>query len=55
MAEPTVASLLFATMHGLMAIQSIGGMHPEKGLNGKESSLRILLELISPKKPDQYR
>ena len=54
-AGSTVASLLFATMHGLIAIESVGGMHPEKGLNGTESSMRVMLELISPKKSKRYR
>jgi AcrR family transcriptional regulator len=49
----TVASLLFATMHGLIAIESNGGMHSEKGLNGVESSLNVLIELINPNPSDR--
>ena len=52
-AGPTVASLLFATMHGLIAIESNGGMHSEKGLNGTESSMRAMIELISPRRLNQ--
>jgi AcrR family transcriptional regulator len=53
----TVASLLFATMHGLIAIESSGGMHAEKGLNGVEGSLKLLIELIAsnlPKRSPNY-
>ena len=49
----TVASLLFATMHGLIAIESNGGMHSEKGLNGIESSLKVLITLITPNPSDR--
>ena len=45
----TVASLLFATMQGLISIESNGGMHAEKGLHGVEESLKSWIELIAPK------
>ena len=43
----TLAGLLFATMHGLIALQESGRMHPEKGLSGVQSSLRTLVHLLS--------
>ncbi len=50
--ENRLPSLLFATMHGLIAIDAAGGMHPEKGLTGVESSLRAWLALIAPQGAD---
>jgi AcrR family transcriptional regulator len=44
----TLAGLLFATMHGLIALQESGRMHPEKGLSGVQSSLKTLVQLLSP-------
>ena len=46
----TVTSLLFATMQGLIAIESVGGMHAEKGLNGVERSLKTWIELVAPRR-----
>jgi AcrR family transcriptional regulator len=45
----TIASLLFATMHGLIAIEANGGLHSEKGLTGVESSLNLLIGLLFQK------
>lgn len=44
----TLTSLLFATLHGLISMESVGGLHPEKGLRSIESSLKTLVELIIP-------
>lgn len=46
----TLAGLLFATMHGLIALQASGRMHPEKGLSGVQSSLKTLIHLLSPQR-----
>ena len=43
-----LAGLLFASMHGLIALQESGRMHPEKGLSGVQSSLKTLVRLLSP-------
>ena len=45
--KTTIAGLLFATMHGLIALEANGRMHPEKGLNGVESGLETLIQLLS--------
>ena len=45
-----LAGLMFATMHGLIALKASGRMHAEKGLTGVESSLQLLVELISPQR-----
>ena len=47
-ANTTLAGLLFATMHGLIALEASGRMHPEKGLSGVQSSLRTLIDLLAP-------
>ena len=47
-AETTLAGLLFATMHGLIALEANGRMHPEKGLHGVENSLETLIKLLAP-------
>ena len=44
-----LAGLLFATTHGLIALQASGRMHAEKGLTGVASSLELLVRLLSPK------
>ncbi len=44
----TVAGLLFATMHGLIALEASGRMHAEKGLSGVQSGLTTLVRLLSP-------
>ena len=44
-----LAGLMFATMHGLIALKASGRMHAEKGLTGVESSLQLLVDLISPR------
>jgi AcrR family transcriptional regulator len=46
----TLAGLLFATMHGLIALKASGRMHPEKGLTGVRSSLELLIDLLSPRR-----
>lgn len=43
-----LASLIFATAHGLLAIESNGGLHPEKGLSSVPASMELLLKLLSP-------
>jgi AcrR family transcriptional regulator len=45
----TLASLLFATMHGLISIEMTAGLHPEKGLSDIESSVELLLKLLAPR------
>ena len=44
----TLAGLLFATTHGLIALEASGRMHPEKGLSGVQTSLKTLVELLVP-------
>ena len=46
----TLAGLLFATMHGLIALEASGRMHPEKGLTGVGSGLELLVHLLSPQR-----
>lgn len=46
--SPALSSLLFAAMHGLIALESSGRMHPDKGLTGVETSIELLIDLISP-------
>ncbi|TBZ19301.1 TetR/AcrR family transcriptional regulator [Rhizobium leguminosarum] len=46
----TLASLIFATTHGLLAIEGNGQLHPEKGLSSVKGSLEILLALLAPPK-----
>lgn len=48
--EAALSSLLFATMHGLIAVEATRGMHPEKGLSSVASSMSLLLELVNPRK-----
>jgi AcrR family transcriptional regulator len=45
----TIALLLFATAHGLIAIEANGGLHPEKGLAGAAHGLEFLVQLLSRK------
>ena len=47
----TLAGLLFATMHGLIALEASGRMHPEKGLSGVQSGLETMVKLLSPQRP----
>ncbi|MGI4831791.1 MAG: TetR/AcrR family transcriptional regulator [Janthinobacterium lividum] len=47
--ETTIAGLLFATMHGLIALEANGRMHPEKGLQGVEVGLESLLRFLAPR------
>ena len=42
-----LAALLFATLHGLIALEVSGRMHPEKGLTGVVPSLELLIQLLS--------
>ena len=48
--EATLAGLLFAAMHGLIALEASGRMHPEKGLTGVQSGLETLVHLLSPQR-----
>ena len=50
--ETTLAGLLFATMHGLIALEASGRMHPEKGLSGVETGLATLVQLLGPQRKD---
>ncbi|MEW5420577.1 TetR/AcrR family transcriptional regulator [Amorphus sp. 3PC139-8] len=43
----TLASLIFASAHGLLAIESDGAMRPEKGLSTVATSMELLLSLLS--------
>lgn len=47
----TLASLVFATTHGLLAMEGNGQLHPEKGLSSVKASMEILLALLAPVKP----
>ena len=47
--ETTIAGLLFATLHGLIALEANGRMHPEKGLHGVENGLETLIQLLAPR------
>lgn len=42
-----IASLLFAATHGLIALESSGRIHPEKGLSDASSSIQLLVDLVS--------
>ena len=44
----TLAGMLFATMHGLIALKASGRMHAEKGLTGVSKTLELLIGLLSP-------
>ncbi|MEJ8571668.1 TetR/AcrR family transcriptional regulator [Microbaculum marinum] len=44
----TLASLIFASAHGLLAMEGNGQMHPEKGLSDVATSMELLLDLLSP-------
>jgi len=48
--KTTLAGLLFATMHGLIALEASGRMHAEKGLSGVQSGLETLVHLLSPQR-----
>ena len=48
--QATLAGLLFATMHGLIALEASGRMHAEKGLSGVQSGLETLVHLLSPQR-----
>lgn len=46
----TMASLLFATLHGLLSMEATSGqLHPEKGLSDVDSSIELLLSLLTPR------
>ncbi len=45
----TLAGLLFATMHGLIALDASGRMHPEKGLSSVKNGLETLVQLLAPR------
>lgn len=42
-----LASLIFASAQGLLAMEGNGQMHPEKGLSNVGDSMELLLELLS--------
>ena len=44
----TLATLLFSTMHGLIAAESTGRMHAEKGVDGVTHGVKILVQLLAP-------
>lgn len=44
----TLSSLIFACVHGLISMESNGGLHPEKGLSSVEASMTLLLDLLGP-------
>ena len=46
--KTSLAGLLFAAMHGLIALEASGRMHAEKGLTGVGRSLELLVQLLSP-------
>ena len=46
--KTNLAGLLFATMHGLIALEASGSMHAEKGLTRVSHSLELLVQLLSP-------
>lgn len=43
-----MASLIFATAHGLLTMERNGQMHPEKGLSTAANSMELLLCLLTP-------
>lgn len=45
-----LTSLIFATARGLLAMESSGALHPEKGLSNVSTSMELLLKLLSPSK-----
>ena len=45
-----LAGLLFATMHGLIALEASGRMHAEKGLTTVEIGLKTLVNLLAPER-----
>jgi AcrR family transcriptional regulator len=50
MPSPALTSLIFASVVGLLAMESNGQLHPEKGLKSVEASIELLLDLLSPQK-----
>lgn len=46
-----LAGLLFASLHGLIALEASGRMRPEKGLTGVVSSMELLIQLLSRSEP----
>ncbi len=50
-----LAGLMFATMHGLIALKASGRMHAEKGLTGVKSSLQLLVDLVSSRSLPSHR
>jgi len=45
-----LTSLIFANAVGLLAMETNGQLHPEKGLSSVEASIELLLALLSPDK-----
>jgi AcrR family transcriptional regulator len=48
--KATIAGLLFATMHGLIAMEASGKMRPEKGLTNVAGGLETLVHLLAPQR-----
>lgn len=46
--DTNLAGLLFASMHGLIALEASGRMRPEKGLTSVRHSMDLLIQLLSP-------
>jgi len=44
----TLASLIFASAQGLLAMEGNGQMHPDKGLSNVKASMELLLDLLCP-------
>ena len=47
-----LTSLIVATVHGLLAMEANGQLHPEKGLSSVKGSMEILLALLAPFKAE---
>lgn len=45
----TLTSLIFAMVHGLLAMEANGLLHPEKGLSSVRGSMETLLALLAPR------
>ena len=47
----TLSGIVFASLHGLLAFEANGQMHPDKGFIGVGPSVDLLIELISTDHP----
>ena len=43
-----LAGLLFATMHGLIALKANGILRPEKGLSSVDEGIKLMVRLLAP-------